>query len=130
MAEPRQPPRVVIAEDEPRILRSLAFIVEREGGLPVACNDGRAALEAILADPPRLAILDLMMPGLDGLAVCRAVRAEPRLRELPILVVTALGQKTHEQEALAAGATAYVRKPFDPRRLRDQIVAYLQPIDG
>lgn len=130
MADGAPRPRVVIAEDEPRLLRSLMFIVEREGGQPIGCADGRAALEAILTESPCLAILDLMMPGLDGLAVCRAVRADPRVADLPLLVVTALGQKSHEQEALAAGATAYLRKPFDPRLLRDRIAAYLRGLDG
>jgi DNA-binding response OmpR family regulator len=116
---------IVIAEDEPRILRSLAFIVEREGGRAVGCEDGQQALDAIRRERPVLAIIDVMMPQLDGLAVTRAVRGDPHLAGLPIVILTALGQADHERQALEAGATRYIRKPFDPRALRELIVGYL-----
>lgn len=119
-------PLVVIAEDEPRLLASLAFIVRREGGTPLEAADGHAALELIRAHRPVLALLDVMMPGLDGLAVTRAVRAEPALAATPIIVVTALGQADHERQALEAGATAYLRKPFAVADLRAMIVGYLR----
>jgi two-component system alkaline phosphatase synthesis response regulator PhoP len=120
------PPLVVIAEDEPRLLASLAFIVQREGGRAVGVDNGLAALEAIRRERPVLALLDVMMPGLDGLAVTRAVRAEPELADLPIAVITALGQAEHERQAIAAGATVYIRKPFDVAALRDLIASYLR----
>lgn len=118
-------PVVVIAEDEPRLLASLAFIVRREGGTPVEAADGDTALALIRAHRPALALLDVMMPGLDGLAVTRAVRAEAGLAATPIIVITALGQADHERQALEAGATAYVRKPFAVAELRAMIVAHL-----
>ncbi len=117
---------VVIADDEPRLLASLAFIVQREGGRAVTANDGLAALEAIRAHQPVLALLDVMMPGMDGLTVTREVRADAELAELPIVVITALGQADHERQALEAGATRYLRKPFDVMALRDLIAGYLR----
>ncbi|MBI5834605.1 MAG: response regulator [Armatimonadetes bacterium] len=117
---------VVIADDEPRLLASLAFIVQREGGQPVSAPDGLAALAAIREHRPVLALLDVMMPGMDGLAVTRAVRADLALAALPIVVITALGQADHERQALEAGATRYLRKPFDVAALRDLIAGYLR----
>jgi len=116
---------VVIADDEPRLLASLAFIVQREGGQAVTAPDGEAALAAIRAHRPVLALLDVMMPGLDGLEVTRRVRADLELAALPIVVITALGQADHERQALEAGATRYLRKPFDVVALRDLIADYL-----
>jgi len=71
-------------------------------------------------------VLDLNLPGLDGLEVCRQVRADPTLAEIPILILTALGQRDHERAALASGATEYIRKPFSLRDLRDRIRAFLE----
>lgn len=118
-------PTVVIAEDEGRILKALCFIVEREGGRAVGVSDGNAALEAARNESPVLVILDVMMPGLSGWDVCRQLRAEPDTASLPIVILTALGQQQHEQQAMAAGATQYIRKPFDPRAMRELIVEHL-----
>jgi DNA-binding response OmpR family regulator len=118
-------PVVVIADDEPRILASLAFIVEREGGRAVTVADGLAALEAIRRERPVLALLDVMMPGLDGLAICRTLCADPEFAGLELVVITALGQADHERQALEAGASRYIRKPFDARAVRDLVQARL-----
>ncbi len=91
------PPAVVIAEDEPRILRSLCFMVDREGGRAVPVTDGHQAVEAVRRERPVLVILDVMMPGLTGYEVCRRLRDDPDLFELPIVILTALGQAEHEQ---------------------------------
>lgn len=129
MSEPTPPPPaapcVVIAEDEVRILQALCFIVEREGGRAVGVTDGQAALAAARREGPVLVLLDVMMPGLSGWEVCRALRAEPATATLPIVILTALGQQQHEAVARAAGATLYLRKPFDPRAVRDLIREYL-----
>ena len=117
---------IVIAEDESRILRALCFIVEREGGRAVGVGDGQAALDAARNESPVLVILDVMMPGLGGYDVCRQLRADPATADLPIVILTALGQQQHEQEARAAGATPSIRKPFDPRAMRDLIVEHLR----
>lgn len=119
-------PVIVIAEDEPRIARALAFVVEHEGGRPVVVRDGQAALDAVRRERPVLLVLDLMMPLKDGLAVTRELRAEPDYERLPILVLTALGQAETEREALAAGATLFMRKPFDPRAFRELVLDYLR----
>lgn len=119
-------PVVVIAEDEPHILKSIAFIVEREGGQPVEARDGASALAAVRRTPPVLAILDVMMPAPDGLEVTRQLRADPDFAELPIVVLTAMNEPDIERAAKEAGATYYLRKPFDPRALRELIVSYLK----
>ncbi|MBI2298410.1 MAG: response regulator [Armatimonadetes bacterium] len=119
-------PAVVIAEDEPRILRSIAFIVEREGGRAVGAGDGVEALEAIRRERPVLAVVDVMMPRQSGLELTRELRADPAFECLPILILTAVSQPETEAEAMAAGATLFLRKPFDPRALRELLVSYLR----
>ena len=121
---------VVIAEDEPLILRSLCFIVQKEGGRPVGVTDGLAALAECRATRPALVILDVMIPGLGGYDVCRELRRDPLTADLPILIVTALGQAEHEQMAAEAGATKYLRKPFDARQVRDLVIHYLTAAQG
>lgn len=116
---------IVIAEDEARILKALCFIVEREGGRAVGVGDGQAALDAVRREVPVLVILDVMMPGLSGWEVCRQLRADPATADLPIAILTALGQQQHEAQATAAGATWYIRKPFDPGAMRELIVEHL-----
>lgn len=114
-------PAVVIAEDEPRILRSLCFIVEREGGRAVGVTAGPEAIEAIRVERPVLVVLDVMLPGLSGYDVCRQARACEAGRQVLIVILTALGQAEHERMAYEAGADLYLRKPFDPRGFRDLV---------
>lgn len=118
-------PTVLIVEDEARLAQALAFMLKQEGIRALVAADGMTGLALIRQERPALVLLDLNLPELDGLEVCRQVRADPALAELPILILTALGQQEHERAALASGATAYVRKPFRLRDLRDRIRAFL-----
>jgi len=120
------PPTVLIVEDEARLSQALAFMLKQEGVRPLVAADGTTGLALIRQERPALVVLDLNLPGLDGLEVCRQVRADPTLAEIPILILTALGQRDHERAALASGATEYIRKPFSLRDLRDRIRAFLE----
>ncbi len=106
------PARVLIAEDEPNIVESLVFLLERAGFLVTAEMNGPAALAAALTDPPDVLVLDVMLPGLDGMEILRRLRADPRTRALPILMLSARGQQEDRRAALAAGADLYITKPF------------------
>lgn len=118
-------PLVVIAEDEPRLAQALAFMLQQEGLETLVANDGQAALRLAQESQPDLLLLDLDLPELDGLSVCRLLRADPATAALPIFVLSALGQREHERAALEAGADAFFRKPFPLPVLRDQIRARL-----
>ena len=88
--------------------------------------DGVAALAAIQAREPELLVLDLVMPGMSGIDVCRAVKLNPFTARIPVLMLTARGDVEHKVEAFEAGADDYLAKPFDPRELRARVVALLR----
>ncbi len=116
-------PLVLIAEDEPYIVESLTFLIERAGlGVAVA-KDGALALEAIKRLRPAVVILDIMLPEENGMEVLRFVKSTPDLRDIPVLVLTARGQENDRQMALALGADAFVTKPFSNREVVERTLA-------
>ena len=104
--------KVLIADDEPNILISLEFLMQREGHVVSIARDGDQALAAIRRDRPDLVLLDVMMPGKSGFDVCQAVRTDPDLAGVKILMLTAKGRDTDLAKGTALGADAYVTKPF------------------
>lgn len=107
-----QAARILVAEDDEKSRRLLASILEACGHDVTYASDGLTALRLVQRDPFDLAIFDVMMPGLDGLAVTREVRSDPETSTLPIAIVTALSSPEDRQRALEAGADEYVSKPF------------------
>jgi len=104
--------RILLAEDEPNIVESLIFLLERSG-FEVTCEmNGQVALDSALADPPDVMILDVMLPGLDGFEILRRLRADVRGKALPVLMLTAKGQREDRETALASGANLFITKPF------------------
>jgi len=118
--------KILIADDEPNILISLEYLMQREGFAVSLARDGKEALDAILCDPPDLVLLDVMMPRKTGLEVCQEVRADPRLKGVRILMLTAKGRETDVAKGLALGANAYVTKPFSTKDLVARVRALLQ----
>ncbi|MEM1384840.1 MAG: response regulator [Pseudomonadota bacterium] len=104
--------RILLAEDEPHIVESLSFLLKRAGFDVLVAMDGDAALSQALADPPAVVVLDVMMPGLDGFETLRRLRADPRGARVPVIVLTAKGQREDRETALASGADAFITKPF------------------
>lgn len=107
-----QEPYILVADDDPLMIRSLQIILRGAGFRVVVVSDGRAALEQMQHEKPALALLDVMMPHLDGLDVCRAVRANPVLRDLKLILLTARAMPRERQQGLDAGADDYITKPF------------------
>jgi phosphate regulon transcriptional regulator PhoB len=118
--------RVLIVEDEPDIRDLLVFHLEREGYQVTACRSGAEALRVARAGPPDLVLLDLMLPELDGLEVCRRLRQDPATQGLPIVMLTARGDEVDRVLGLELGADDYVVKPFSPRELVARIRAVLR----
>jgi PleD family two-component response regulator len=110
-------------EDMRLMLREVLTTAGHEVGL---APDGLSALAAIQEREPDIMVLDLVMPGMSGLGVCRAVKLNPFTARIPVLMLTARGDVEHKVEAFEAGADDYVAKPFDPRELRARIVALLR----
>lgn len=125
--------KVLVVDDQPEIRRLLSVAL---AGLQVLqAADGLAALELARAELPRVVLLDVMLPGsMDGLAVLRALRADPCTRHLAVCMLTARGQASDEQLARGLGADGYVRKPFSPRAVRawvdTQLARAAPPLPG
>ena len=119
---------IAIVEDEPELALLVADYARAAGYLPSVFHDGAVALEALRARPPDLVVLDLMLPGLDGLSLCRALRASPdaRVAGLPVVMVTARVEEIDRLLGLDAGADDYLCKPFSPRELMARIKAILR----
>jgi len=109
--------KVLIVDDEPNISISVEFLMRREGFEVLVAHDGEEGLERIRADRPDLVVLDVMMPKLDGFEVCKAVRADPALAGVRILMLTAKGRAAEIAKGFALGADAYIPKPFSTRDL-------------
>jgi len=109
--------KVLIVDDEPNISISVEFLMRREGFEVLVAHDGEEGLERIRADRPDLVVLDIMMPKLDGFEVSKAVRADPALAGVRILMLTAKGREAEIAKGLSLGADAYIPKPFSTRDL-------------
>jgi DNA-binding response OmpR family regulator len=105
-------PYVLIADDDPLMLRSLQIILRNGGFRVVPVPDGVTALEQMRSDRPALAILDVMMARMNGLELCRAVKSDPELCRIPVFLLTARAMPRERQQGLEAGADDYITKPF------------------
>jgi DNA-binding response OmpR family regulator len=118
-------PRILVADDEPALLRLLEFVLGRRGFIIQGVTNGNAAVEVLKAESPDLVILDVMMPGLDGYEVLTFIRETPRLEGLPVVMLTARAQLDDIQRGLTLGADAYLAKPFDPEELLSVVESLL-----
>jgi len=121
--------RIVVADDDVDILELVIFKLTQAGFDTVGVTDGVAALKAIEAHPPRLAILDIMMPGMTGIEVLREVRASETLTDLDVILLTARASDADVDMGFASGASDYVIKPFSPRELMQRVNAVLARSD-
>ena len=121
--------RIIVADDDKDILDLVVFKLTQAGYDVVGVADGVSALAAIEANPPRLAILDVMMPGLSGMDVLRKVRANEATKDLDIILLTARSRDSDVDAGFAIGASDYVVKPFSPRELVHRVNALLARAD-
>jgi DNA-binding response OmpR family regulator len=115
--------KVLVVDDEPTLVATLRYNLEREGYHVITASDGEAALAEARAAQPDIILLDLMLPGLDGLEVCRILRRETTV---PILMLTAKGAEVDKVVGLELGADDYVTKPFSMRELMARVRALLR----
>jgi DNA-binding response OmpR family regulator len=115
--------RVLVVDDDPTVAEVVTRYLEHAGFLVETVADGAVALDRATADPPDLVVLDLMLPGLDGLEVCRRLRA---LAPVPVIMLTAKGDETDRILGLDLGADDYLTKPFSPRELTSRVKAVLR----
>ena len=113
---------VLLAEDEPNIVESLTFLLKRAGFEISVASDGRQALDAALEQQPAVLVLDLMLPELDGYEVLRRLRADTKGEKLPVLMLTAKGQRIDRETALECGADLFMTKPFSNAEITAAVV--------
>src|SRR5260370_6115475 len=118
--------KVLIVEDEPSLTEVLSYNLQREGYEVVCSHEGREGLRRAQALLPSLIILDLMLPGMDGLEICRELRASPQTAQIPILMLTAKTEETDQIVGFAVGADDYVTKPFSVKVLLQRVKALLR----
>jgi two-component system, OmpR family, KDP operon response regulator KdpE len=121
--EPAKRPRVLVVDDEPQIVRALKVVMREAGFEAVPAETGAEALDLAAVRPPDAAIVDLVLPDMDGIAVTRMLR---EWSEMPILVLSAVGEEEQKVRALEAGADDYITKPFGARELVARLKAALR----
>lgn len=109
--------KVLIVDDEQNIAISVKFLMQREGFDVLVAHDGEEGLACVRAERPDLVLLDVMMPKLNGFEVCEAIRADPGLANIRILMLTAKGRAAEIDKGLSLGADAYIPKPFSTSEL-------------
>ena len=109
--------RVLVVDDEPFILRSLSFVLERAGYEVLQARDGDEALEVLRDRRPQVCLLDVMMPRRSGFEVCEIVKGDPELRSTYVVMLTAKGQEAARERGVQAGCDEYLTKPVDRARL-------------
>ena len=112
--------KILIVEDDPDIRIMMEFILRDDYDL-VLCEDGRSGIDKAVEERPDLILLDIYMPGISGLEVCKAVRDNPEISSTPIIILTAGALKEEVTEGYAIGADDYVFKPFEPEELIKRI---------
>jgi DNA-binding response OmpR family regulator len=129
MIEPRRAggPLLLVADDDEDILQLLSFRLELAGYEIVQARNGADALRLAIELRPSLAVLDVMMPGLNGFEVTRELRRNEETRTMPIILLTAKAQASDVSQGMAAGADDYMKKPFDARDLEERVERLLRP---
>jgi two-component system alkaline phosphatase synthesis response regulator PhoP len=120
------PGTIAIIEDESNIVELVKYNLDREGYHTISANNGKKGLELVRQELPDLVILDLMMPEMDGITVCKQLRADAQTKSIPIIILTAKSEEADRVLGLEMGADDYVTKPFSPRELVARVRAVLR----
>ena len=118
--------QIVVVEDEPDILEILIYNLKRDGFIVSASNNGAEGLRLIQQKMPDLVLLDLMLPGMDGLDICRHLKDDAKTQHIPVIMVSAKGEESDVVLGLGLGADDYISKPFSPRELIARVRAVLR----
>ena len=106
--------KVLVVDDEPYILRTLTFVLEKEGYVVSSATDGEEAMVGVRSSKPDLMFLDVMMPKKNGYEVCQEIKGDPELRDIYVIMLTAKGQEADREQGLSIGADEFITKPFSP----------------
>ena len=121
-------PKILVVDDETYIVELVKFNLEKEGYRVIVAFDGMHALEMVKEEKPHLILLDIMLPGMDGLEVCRTLKQDPNYNTIPIIMLTAKGEEFDTVLGLEMGADDYIKKPFSPREMVARVKARLRAL--
>lgn len=130
VVEPMAQPRILIVEDERGLIQSLTWYFNREGYETIVAGDGQEGLRKAQSIAPDVVLLDLMLPGINGLEVCRELRSNEKTRHIPIIMMTAKAEETDQIVGFSMGADDYVTKPFSNKVLLQRVKALLRRAEG
>jgi two-component system phosphate regulon response regulator PhoB len=132
VSPPRRREKILVIEDEADILDLVEYNLQREGYRVTGCLDGEQGLQQVRKEDPDLVILDLMLPGMDGIEICRQLKGDKLTRAIPVIMLTAKAEETDVILGLGVGADDYVTKPFRPKELIARVQAVLRrgPVRG
>jgi CheY-like chemotaxis protein len=122
------PYRILVVDDEPTLVRLMEFILAKQGHTMLVANNGEEALEKARSERPDLILLDIMMPRIDGYDVARTIRADPQIRETPIIMLSAKAHDEDIEKGMEVGVNEYITKPFAPDRLVEVVNDYLSRV--
>ena len=118
--------KILVVEDEEDIQEVLRYNLEKAGYRTICLEEGETAVDVVRKEMPSLILLDIMLPGIDGLEVCRLIKQEASLRKIPIVMISARGEETDVVVGLEMGADDYITKPFSPRVVMARVKAVLR----
>jgi len=122
--------RILIVDDNATNLKLVAYLMKANGYTVDTALDAESAIEAIRANHPDVILMDIQLPGIDGLELTRRLKADPKTRDIVIVAVTAYAMKGDQAKALAAGCDDYITKPIDTRTLPETIAKHLAKREG
>jgi len=117
--------KVLVVDDEVYILHILDFSLNAEGYEVITAEDGEQGLAKAKSEQPDLVVLDVMMPKIDGYEVCRQLKQDPKMKDVPVILLTAKGRDIDRKLGLEVGADDYITKPFSPNKLIEKIGSFL-----
>ncbi|MEY4278874.1 MAG: hypothetical protein RL377_878 [Bacteroidota bacterium] len=118
-------PKILVVDDDPFILMSLEFLMKKSGYKVVIARNGTEALNALSVDPPNLVLLDIMMPDVDGYAICEHIKSTPILASIKVVFLSAKTKQMDIQKGYDVGADLFITKPFSTRNLKQQVADLL-----
>jgi len=123
-----QKPKILVVDDETYIVELVKFNLEKEGFQVIVAYDGLSAVDVVKSEKPDLIVLDIMLPNIDGLQVCRLLKQDPECFTIPIIMLTAKGEEIDTVLGLEMGADDYIKKPFSPREMVARVKARLRAL--
>jgi two-component system alkaline phosphatase synthesis response regulator PhoP len=118
--------KILVADDEPYILRSLSFVLKREGFIVEVARDGEETLKKVEEFKPKILFLDIMMPKKDGYQICKYLKNNHDTKDIYIIMLTARGQIIDKKKGIESGADDYITKPFSPREIVSKVKNILE----